>query len=209
MAKPDKINNEVLREAGLVLMRENGKPLTKLPSSGGSMVCSMPNGETVRVRTTNDHLLVVVADRPTPDARLNIQGTDWLLLVMPEVERTEGAVIAYLVPGRVAEDAVRNSHRAWLSSNPNTKGNNTTWNIWFDRSFSGMKGREDKHGYAEKWAKYRLEGEISTEDITGASVGRDREPGSLQAEVEAARQRIARAASVPPGAVKISIDFAS
>ena len=146
VAKTDKINNEVLREAGLALMRRNGKPLTKLPSPGGLMLCSMPNGESVRVRTTNDHLLVVVADRPTPDAKLNIQGTDWLLIVMPEVERTEGPVIAYLVPGRVAEEAVRSSHRAWLSSNPNTKGNNTTWNIWFDRSSSknGGQGRESR-----------------------------------------------------------------
>ena len=189
-------------------MRENGKPLTKLPSPGGSMLHSMPNGESVRVRTTNDHLLVVVADRPTPDAKLNIQGTDRLLMVMPEVERTEGPVIAYLVPGRVAEEAVRSSHRAWLSSNPNTKGNNTTWNIWFDRSSSGMAGREEKQGYAERWAEYRVEGEVSTEDITGAPAARDREPGNIQAEVEAARQRIARAASVPPEAVKISIDFA-
>ena len=96
MAKLDRIDNEVLRDAGLALMRENGKPLAKLPSSGRSMLYSMPNGESVRVRTSNDHILVVVADKPTPDAHLNIQGTDWLLIVMPEVERAEGKVIAYL-----------------------------------------------------------------------------------------------------------------
>ena len=208
MAKLDRINNEVLLEAGLALMRGNGKPLTKLPSPGRSMLYSMPNGETVRVRTTNDHLLVVVADRPNLDANLNIQGTDWLLIVMPEVERTEGAIIAYLVPSRVAEDAARNSHQVWLSSNPNTKGSNTTWTLSFDHSRSRMASRQDKQGYFERWAKYRLEGEISTKDITGASDGRDREPGNLRAEVEAAQQRIARAASVPLGAVKISIEFA-
>ncbi|MCY3878138.1 MAG: hypothetical protein OXF74_03040 [Rhodobacteraceae bacterium] len=71
-----KICNKMLREAGLELMRENGKPLTKLSSSGRAMLYSMPNGESVRVRTCNDHILVVVADKPAADASLNIQGTD-------------------------------------------------------------------------------------------------------------------------------------
>ena len=204
MAKLGRIDNEVLRDAGLALMRENGKPLTRRPSSGRSMLYSMPNGESVRVRTSNDHILVVVADNPTPDAHLNIQGTDWLLIVMPEVERAEGKVIAYLVP---AKEAVRASHRAWLSSNPETKGRNTTWNLWFDHSYSGMAGREEMHGYAEKWAMYRLSGDISTEDIASMFSGRPNDMGSIQAEVEVARQRIARAASVSPDAVKISVDF--
>ena len=209
MAKLDRIDNEVLRDAGLALMRENGQPLTRLPSPGRSMLYSMPNGESVRVRTCNDHILVVVADEPTPDAHLNIQGTDWLLIVMPEVERAEGKVVAYLVPAKEVEEAVRRSHRAWLSSKPETKGRNTTWNLWFDHSYSGMAGREVMHGYAEKWAKHRLSGDISTGDIANMfSVGPN-DTGSIRAEVEAARQRIARAASVSPDAVKISIDFAA
>ena len=209
MVKLDRIDNEVLREAGLALMRENGKPLTKSPSFGRAMLYSMPNGESVRVRTSNDHILVVVADRPTADAHLNIQGTDWILIVMPEVERAEGKVIAYLVPANEAEDAVRRSHQAWLSCNPETKGKNTTWNIWFDHSYSGMEGREEMHGYAEKWAMYRLSGDISTGDIASKLSDRPSDVGSIQAEVESARQRIARAASVFPDAVKISIDFSA
>ncbi len=207
MAKLGRIDNEVLREAGLALMRENGKPLTKRQSFGRSMLYSMPSGESVRVRTSNDHILVVVADKPTADAHLNIQGTDWLLIVMPEVERAEGKVIAYLVPAKEAEEAVRRSHQAWLSSNPETKGKNTTWNLWFDHSYSGMAGREEMHGYAEKWAMYRLSGDISTGDIASMSSGQPSDMGNIQAEVEVARQRIARAASVLPDAVKISIDF--
>ena len=87
MVKSDRIDNDVLREAGLALMRENGKPLTQRPSPGRSMHYTMPSGESVRVRTSNDHILIVVADKPTVDARLNIEGTDWLLIVMPEAER--------------------------------------------------------------------------------------------------------------------------
>ena len=207
MAKPDRIDNEVLRDAGLALMRENGQPLTKSPSPGRSMLYSMPNGDSVRVRTSNDHILIVVADKPTPDAHLNIEGTNRLLIVMPEIERVEGQVIAYLVPTEEVVEAVRRAHQAWLSSEPNTKGNNTTWSLRFDHGHSGMAGREGKHGYAEKWVKYRLAGDISTKDLASTGYGPASNSVSIQAEVDAARQRIAHAASVRPEAVKISIDF--
>ncbi len=59
------------------------------------MIYSLPDRQTVRIRTCNDHILIVVADSPSADARLNIRGTDWLLIVMPEIERTPGKVIAY------------------------------------------------------------------------------------------------------------------
>ena len=71
---------------------------------------------------SNDHILIVVADKPAVGARLNIEGTDWLLIVMPEAERKAGNVVAYLVPTNEAVEAVRKGHLAWLSSNPNTKG---------------------------------------------------------------------------------------
>ena len=70
-----------------------------------------------------------------------------------------------------------------------------------------MANRDEKHGYAKKWTKYRLEGEVSTKDIVSVQDGRASETGSIKAEVEAARQRIAHAAVVSPEAVQISIDF--
>ena len=171
------------------------------------MLYEMPNGESVRLRTCNDHILIVVADKPAGDARLNIEGTDWLLIVMPEIERTAGRILGYLVPTKEAVEAVRRSHEAWLSSAPNTKGSNTTWNIRFDRDGSAGKSRDAKHGYADKWAKHRLQGEVSSTETgktQGGSVGKTE---TIKTVVEAARQRIARVAAVSPEAVKISIDF--
>ena len=52
------------------------------------------------------------------------------------------------------------------------------------------------HGYTKKWAKYRLEGEVSTKEIVSVQDGRASEAGSIKAEVEVARKRIARAAAV-------------
>jgi len=199
--KRDRVESADLLAAGLELMRTNGKPLQKLDSPGRSMIYALPGGETVRVRTCNDHILIVVADRPDAEAKLNIEGTDWLLIIMPEIERQRGDVIAYLVPSSVAADAARQTHRDWLATQPDTKGTNTTWNLWFRADAPGKA-----NNYAEKWQAYRLSGTGSTEkpvDPLPESPVR----GGIKAEVENARRRIAAAAGVPIEAVRITIDF--
>ena len=198
MVKGHRIDNSALLNAGLELMRQNGTPLTKAPSKGRSMLYTMPNGESVRVRTCNDHILITLADKASDDARLNIEGTDWLLIVMPEEERTHGKVIGYLVPTEEAVAQARQTNRAWLDSNPNTKGDNRTWNLWFDST------HHISSGFAQKWAEYRLQGEAFTisEEAGEASPITD-----IKAEVDAVRQRLAKVAGVSSEAVKISIDF--
>ena len=192
------IDNYDLRDAGLDLMMQNGKPLTKLPGHGRSMRYALPNGETVRIRTCNDHILIVVADDPDPDeATLNIEGTNWLLIVMPAVERTPGNVHAYFVPTSVAVTEVRRCQREWLASNPNTKGNNTTFNLWFD-----SHGKSS--GYAEKWRQYRLEGQTEAKRPMSTENGA---MGNIKDEVEIAKQRIAKVAGVSTAAVRITVDF--
>lgn len=199
MPKTPRVGNSILLNAGLELMRRNGKPLTKIPSSGRSMLYAMSNGDTVRVRTCNDHILIMLAESPSEGARLNIEGTDRLLIVMPEVERTPGKVIAYLVPTAVAAEAARLTHREWLLTNPNTNGTNTTWNLWFDKN-----GHSKANDFAAKWRSYRLDGE-ETAAVTNSVAGS--ELSDIRTEVEAARQRISRAAGVPPAAVRITVDF--
>ncbi len=203
MARAERIDNEVLLQAGLELMRQNGKPLTRLPSKGRAMLFKLEDGQSVRARTCNDHILIAVADRPTEDAKLNIEGTDWLLIVMPEIRRTHGNVLGYLVPTEEAVEEVRRAHREWLATNPATKGGNTTWNLWFDHDGTGKA-----NDYAEKWAKYRLEGTIATGEVVNVEAAPAGEAGgNLKAEVRTAQGRIARAAGVLPEAVRISIDF--
>jgi hypothetical protein len=201
MAKSPRIDNERLLVAGLEMMKQDGKPLRKLQSTGRSMLYALSTGETVRVRTCNDHILIVVADRPTADAKLNIEGTDWLLIVMPEVERTPGRVIAYLVPTNIAVGAVRRTHQEWLDTQPDTNGRNVTWNLWFD-----VNGPVKANDFATKWSEYRVNGvgetiqPIAVSDFAA-------ELNNIKAEVEAARQRISRAAGVPREAVRITVDF--
>jgi len=188
-----RIPNEALLEVGLTLMMRAGRPLERLKTNTRSMQYALPNGETVRVRTCNDHVLVALAASARKGSALNIEGTDHLLIVMPEIPRTAGAVIAYLVPTPVAVEAVRTTHADWLASNPNTKGKNRTWNIWFDEASKAG-------GFAKKWAMYRLPGSASTLKSTAAS-------GTLGDVIAAAKQQIATAAGVPIDAVKITVEL--
>lgn len=200
MPRGPRVDNDELLSAGLDLMKQNGKPLKKRTGFGRSMFYDSPNGETVRVRTCNDHILIVLSDQHSGDATLNIEGTDWLLIVMPEIERTPGKVRAYLVPTSVACDAVRRTHQAWLDTSPNTKGSNTTWNVWFS-----AYGPAKANNFEAHWKQYLLPGNADTTNIASES---DASDSSVRTEVETARMRISKAAGVPPSAVKISIDFA-
>lgn len=202
MGKGNKIDNDVLLDAGLKLMRQNGKRLSKMPSTGRSMLFKLSDGDTVRIRTCNDHILIAIADSPRKDAKLNIEGTDWLLIVMPKEERTHGQVIAYLVPTAEAVAETRRAHEEWLANNPNTRGANTTWNLWFNG-----RGPSMACNYAKRWEKFRLNGEVSTLD---KAIPQTSDQGrNIKEVVEVARQHIASAAGVSPQAIKISIDFAA
>lgn len=182
-------------------MRREGKPLVKLPSAGRSMIYGMAGGQTVRLRTCNDHVLIIVADSPDNNARLNIEGTDWLLVVMPEVERTPGKTLSYLLPTSIVETEARKTHAEWLASNPNTRGENRTWNLWF-----GEEAPSKAKGYAQHWAKYRLA--LSSTIKSGQSDVRAPSE-NFRSEIERARQGIAELAGVPVEAVKITINFES
>jgi hypothetical protein len=202
------VENKVLVQAGLQIMQENGQPLTKVYSKGRAMLYALPNGETVRMRTCNDHVLIIVADRTTLDAKLNVQGTDWLLIVMPEKERSSGKIIAYLVPSKVAVEEAQYTHQEWLALNPNTKGGNRTWNLWFQADAPGKANLHKANNFAEKWKKYRLKSHISSKEIESTNIeAAIVPPPNIKDEVESARARIAKAAGVTIDAVRISIDF--
>ena len=148
------MDTKTLRAVGLRLMRENGKSLQRTSARG--QIYEMQNGETVRMRTQVDRVLMTNADRATThDATIDIEAQDWLLIVMPEVARTHGPVAAYLVPSAVAAEAVRRGHQAWLDSMPETHGENTRWHLWFDESISTAP---QSGGFASRWSKYRLPG---------------------------------------------------
>lgn len=191
-----------LIDAGLQLMRQAQKPLTRAQTR--KTIYQTAQGETVRVRTCNDHVLLAVADSAENDAKLSIEGTDYLLLVMPETPRTPGPVTAFLVPTMEAVEACRTAHREWLASNPKTKGDNRTWNVWFDDG-----APEESYGFSRKWTRYRLKGSATTQAGTPENIHSAASNEARLAEVVASSRRaIAKAADVPLEAVRISIELA-
>jgi hypothetical protein len=199
----DRVPNEALVEAGLDLMKQSGKPLERIKSNGRAMIYRMPDGATVRLRTCNDHLLVVLADADDPDAHVNVEGTDYVLMVMPERERTPGPVIGYLIPAAIVASAARSTHKDWLATRPNTKGDNRTWNLWFNKA-----GPSKSNNFAEKWSEYRLGGSAVAGMATTAagSVASAPPPMKLGDVIALAKIQIAEAAGVSADHVKITID---
>jgi hypothetical protein len=173
------------------------------------MIYVMQNRQTVRVRTSNDPILVVVADHDGEGAKLNVEGTDHILFIMPRKARTHGPVDAYFLPSDVVATSSREAHREWLANQPNTKGDNRTWNLRFLEKPS--RKNSASYGFARKWAAYRLPGEASTlaEPITPPEAPPEPTSGlKLGDVIAAAKRQIAEVAGVPPDAVRISVDLA-
>ena len=201
----DRVPSDDLLRAGLDLMAQYGKPLQRIKASGRSMIYETPDRRTVRVRTSNDHLLIVLADSTDPDkARVNIEGTDQVLIVMPQRQRTPGPVIGYLIPTDVVAEAAKSAYKEWLATNPNTKGENRTWNLWFDDH-----GPACSNNFAEKWRQYRLPGiaSVNGSDSEPEFVAKGSGPSMKLSDVIAsAKRQIADAAGVPVEQVKVNIE---
>jgi hypothetical protein len=84
-----------------------------------------------------------------------------------------------------------------LDTNPNTKGSNTTWNLWFCADGPAKANNFDTH-----WKQYLLKGDAEIQQEVSSETD-----GSVKSEVELARQRISKAAGIPPSSVRIMIDF--
>jgi hypothetical protein len=199
-----RVDNSDLLTAGLSAMKSAGTSLTPVESGTRARIYRSGNGETVRVRTCNDHVLVTVAASTERDAKLNIEGTDHLLIVMPEVPRSPGPVMVFFIPTAVVVEAVRQAHARWLASNPSTKGSNRTWNLWFDEDEAAAGG-----GFARIWQKYKLASPISAVKSSAAEspAAQSSGPMTLGEVIADAKRRIATAAGVSESAIKISIEM--
>jgi hypothetical protein len=144
-----KVQAEDLKNAAYRAMEELGHSLSQIKTGTRSMIFEMEDGRTVRLRTTNDPVLICVAETNDVEAKLNVEGTDFLLLAMPEIPRTPGRVLVYLVPTQRVLTDVKESHKAWLATNPRTKGDNHTRNIWFENRGTPWSGFHDK------WSEYK------------------------------------------------------
>lgn len=208
-----KIHPDLLANAGLMLMAQNGQPLERIPARGRARLYRRPDGKRVRLYCSNDRVLIGRAEAHDPDARLTMEdGTDLLLLIMPRTRRTPGPVEAYLVPMEVAAAAVKAAHRAWSAVGRTAAADPANGavarNLWFDKD-----GPPTSDDYATKWSGYRLPGSIAVKASAALEAAQQRAAQRSNGEhklgevIAAARQQIALAAGVSPEAVKISVDL--
>ena len=197
----DRVSSKQLLAAGLQIMRNAGRELKKIKTSGRAQIYEMNNGETIRVRTCNDHVLLIAAENDGTYENMSIKGTDWILVVMPEIERTQSNIMAYLIPTDIAVEEARKILSEWTAIGSKTRGEHVTWYLFF----SGDKGKR-AYGYHEKWKQYLME---SNKAILPKEPRPQTEEAinPLKQEIDIARHRIAKAAGVPAESVRISIDF--
>lgn len=204
MANRSLIPNGLLQDAALRLMKKEGKSLERLPKKGTAKLFKTPEGKTVRIRTCNDPILVTVAKHAGKGAKLSIEGTDYILIVMPEIKRTYGPVIAFLVPTDIAVKDVREAHGKWLDGDPSTSGKNTTWNIWF-----GKGGPPASSGFFKKWNQYKLKSKAIVSPSAGHDSSSATQSGklSLGEVIKQSKKQISKVAGVPASAIKIIVDL--
>jgi hypothetical protein len=142
----------ILRQHAIEAMEKFGRPIERCSGVGSKQLFEDPAGETVCLRTHNDRRLVVTTSSTEPNAKLDIEGTNYLLIAMPQSRREHGPTDVYLVPTPVAAQAIRKAHEAWLSTSPNTKGSNTTWKLEFDQTKYDWESN-----FAAKWLEYRID----------------------------------------------------
>lgn len=217
-----KIHSDLLANAGLMLMAQNGQALERVTARGRARLYRRPDGGRVRLYCSNDRVLIGRAQSADPEAKLKMEdGADFLLLVMPRRKRQPGPVEAYLVPMAVAAAAVKEAHRQWRevgreagrSTSPGHDAEsraegNLARNLWFDKD-----GPPTSDDYASKWSAYRLPGSISVkasaaiEAAQQVAAQKSNGEHKLGEVIAQARAQIAVAAGVAPEAVKISVDL--
>jgi len=195
-----RVENSSLLAAGLDLMELSGRPLTKISTGNRSMLYRLPEGETVRVRTCNDHVLVVIATPAPDDIALNVDGTDFILFVVPKIERTKGEVEAFLLPTAAVVRAVRTAYAQSLTGVRN-RDTSTTCNLWLGN------GPDNASNFRTHWNEYRLTGNSSARALPRESLV-DQSPlkMSLGETIEVAKRHIAEAAGVSADRVKITVE---
>jgi hypothetical protein len=207
----EKIPNKVLKTCALELMALNGQPLEMMSSRGRSMLYKLQTGATVRVRTSNDPVLVVGAESTDNGLKLNISGTDFILLVMPEKPRTWGEVKGYLIPTSEAISAIKSANPTAFTGRQENHQKGTALTIWFQSS-----DRLDSN-FNEKWLKYLLKSRVDAsdyqdlhEDNHGERVKKKKARTAknnmtVGDVIDEARKRISTITGLPVKSVKIEV----
>jgi hypothetical protein len=157
------------------------------------------DGTTILLRTGRNRQLQAYADGGDFKSPIHGEnfGVDHVAAVMPRNKRRpqEGTDV-YLVPAATAFAALREAHRIAVAGRPTDSKVRV---IWFD----AIDPDRPWHGYAEKFAEYKL-----TTVAAPVPVPRASDDISVGAVTDAVIYMLAKTFGVPKEAVHISIDLA-
>ena|SRR5688572_26210043 len=108
MEDPSRFTTEALRSIGLAAMELSGRGLTRVAAERRGQLYTLSDGRRVRLRTNNDRRVIVTTDDTRSNAKLDLDGCDFVLLVVPEQRRKRGQVEA----GRGLSGALRRDSRS-------------------------------------------------------------------------------------------------
>lgn len=182
------IKADQVRAAAFDIFEKIGNPITRV-NRGQQWIVQSANGEKAILKTAAKGGLMVKSETPDNDAK--IVGFDADVSHIIAAVADGSTVTAYLVPIEVAEAAYRHSNEEWLQENPEHNPT-TTWVLRFP---PGRRPRPG-HNMAEKWAEYAV-GSTAVELL----------PDEPKDVLERCRAEIAKAFSVDPRQVRISVDL--
>jgi len=211
----EKIPNKVLRLCALDIMENSDLPIKEVPSPGRSMIYKLSSGETVRLRTSNDPVLVVAVEPSDVGPKLNIEGTDKLLLVMPEqpLNRWEN-IVGYLMPTSEVIAAIKSSYPKFFDRQTNRLKTKQALTLSFEDSgkpSGGFEGKWERYLLPMKCPARAFQDEVKpVQKVKKVSSPRQRpkgQPETVNDVIAEARERISEITKVPIKSVKVSVSL--
>jgi hypothetical protein len=195
------LTNQELRSILRDRMEAAGMPIERVPGGHAAnqlyRITAGTNAEkTVRLRTNRDYAVMALAEGP--DYAAVISSLEDIDLVAIACVNPSGEAECYLVPASRLNEDMKAGHRA-ASGRLNRPSNSNVRILYF-------RYRVDRpwHGYARKYAEFRLGPAVEAQPSTTSQDGGVRRGSDV---IERAQRMIAAEFGVPPTAVRISIDL--
>lgn len=141
---PKGAQTEKMREAALRALRSHGKDFSRIHNH--KLLYELADHRTFLLRTNRKRILILKADDPGVDAKLDLEAAELVIFCCPRDHHYE----VYMIPTSVVGRDARAERVEWYKT-AKTKGANMTWQMVFDNDVGRVC-----YGYAEKYKQYRL-----------------------------------------------------
>lgn len=146
-----KMHTETLQSAGLKILASHNLKLVHDATKRGKIFRTQ-DGRSVRVRTNIKRSIPCKSqDTNLRRGTLDIEGTEFICLIVPKSAGNAAEVEVYFMPTSIAVREVKEAHIKWLEYGK-SKGTNFTPALCLDRVPSGKEKNLN-----DLWSEYRFE----------------------------------------------------